>query len=155
MTKETQVSPRLFRGIDKDGSGFLCETDHERRGLLEWGPNRQMAQTDKVTDSDFEAQVLRAERPVLVDFYADWCGPCHMVAPEVEALAGELEGRLKVVKLDIDANPKTAERFGVMSIPTLLLFNGGKEELRLVGARRRDDLRREIEPRLGATGAIR
>ncbi len=111
-------------------------------------PDTKMKKTPQVTDGDFENQVLGADQPVLVDFYADWCGPCRMVAPEVEALAEELDGRLKVVKLDIDANPKTAQRFGVMSIPTLLLFSAGKEELRLVGARRKDDLRREIEPKL-------
>lgn len=112
-----------------------------------------MATTQKVTDGNFENQVLSSERPVLVDFYADWCGPCHMVAPEVEAIADEMNDRLKVVKLDIDANPKTAERFGVMSIPTLVLFNGGNEELRIVGARHRDDLRKEIEPKLSAAAA--
>lgn len=133
--------------------GFPCETDHEGRKGISLVPEGKMAQTPKVTDSDFENQVLSSERPVLVDFYADWCGPCHVVAPEVEALAAEMDGRLKVVKLDIDANPKTAERFGVMSIPTLVLFSGGNEELRIIGARHRDDLRKEIEPKLQAAGA--
>jgi thioredoxin 1 len=106
--------------------------------------------TLEVTDSTFSSEVLNDELPVLVDFWADWCLPCHHVAPEVEAVGQELGGRLKVVKLDIDASSETAIRYNVHSIPTLLLFVDGREVHRLVGARPRDDIRQEIEPFLKA-----
>ena len=90
----------------------------------------------EVSDSDFEAVVLRAERPVVVDFWAPWCGPCHAVAPILEKLSGELES-VEFVKLDIDANPATASRYGVLSIPTVTVFSGGEARETLVGARPR------------------
>ena len=102
----------------------------------------------KVTDADFASAVLESDLPVLVDFWADWCAPCHVVAPEVEALAEQLAGRVKVAELDIDENPETAARHGVMSIPTLALFVGGNERTRMLGARRRDAIRAEIERHL-------
>lgn len=79
-----------------------------------------------VSDGDFEAEVLKADKPVLVDFWAPWCGPCRAIGPAVEALAGEYQDRLKVAKVNIDDNAKTAQTYGVMSIPTLVLFKGGK-----------------------------
>jgi thioredoxin 1 len=91
-----------------------------------------------VTDQDFEEQVLRSDLPVLVDFWADWCGPCHMVAPVVEEIAAEHAGKLRVAKLDIDESPYTAQQFGVLSIPTLILFTGGEERGRVIGARGKD-----------------
>lgn len=102
----------------------------------------------KVTDADFESTVLESDLPVLVDFWAEWCAPCHVVAPEVEALSEELAGRVKVAKLEIDENPETAARHGVMSIPTLALFVDGVERTRMVGARRRQAIRAEIERHL-------
>ena len=81
---------------------------------------------DYVNDSNFEAEVLQAELPVLVDFFADWCGPCKRVAPVVEALADELKGRAKVVKLNVEEAPKTADKYGVMSIPTFIVFKNGQ-----------------------------
>jgi len=85
------------------------------------------------TDSNFEAMVLKADKPVLVDFFADWCGPCRMVTPVVEELAKAYEGKMIVGKLDVDANSMTAGKYGVMSIPTVILFNGGAEAGRQVG----------------------
>ena len=81
----------------------------------------------------FEADVLQAAEPVVVDFYADWCGPCHMMAPVIEQLAGELAGKVKIGKLDVDANQEIAIRYGVTGIPTLGVFRGGKMVDRLVG----------------------
>ncbi|MFB3738550.1 MAG: thioredoxin [Candidatus Velamenicoccus archaeovorus] len=103
-----------------------------------------------VTDQDFEARVLRSERPVLVDFWAEWCVPCHMVSPVVEEIGREHEGTLQVAKFNIDENPEMTRRFGVMSIPTIMLFVGGQEKARVVGARGKDALLREIEPHLGS-----
>ena len=107
-----------------------------------------MGDISEVTDLSFEAEVLQSDTPVLVDFWAEWCGPCRFVRPEVEAVAGALSTQLKVVSLDIDVNPKAAARFGVMSIPTLLLFRGGEERARMVGARRREAITAELRPHL-------
>jgi thioredoxin 1 len=91
-----------------------------------------------VSDEDFASEVLDSELPVLVDFWAPWCGPCHIVAPVVEAIAAEQAGTLRVAKLDVDENPYTAQQYGVLSIPTLILFRGGHEQGRIVGARSKD-----------------
>jgi thioredoxin 1 len=93
-----------------------------------------MAKAIEVTDSTFEREVLQATQPVLVDFWAVWCGPCRAVAPVVEEIAGDYEGKLKVMKLDVDDNPRTAVAYGVQSIPTLLVFKDGKPAERIVGA---------------------
>ncbi len=102
----------------------------------------------KVTDANFTDEVLGAARPTLVDFWAAWCAPCHMVAPVVEALASEYDSRLKVVKFDVDTNPNTPARLGIMGIPTLILFKGGSEVERLVGYRPRAALEEAIVPHL-------
>jgi thioredoxin len=91
--------------------------------------------TVQVTDSDFEEKVINSTVPVLVDFWAEWCGPCHMVAPVLEEIASEKQGQLTIAKLDIDSSPDTARRYGILSIPSMLLFVDGVEKRRLVGAR--------------------
>ncbi len=87
-----------------------------------------------ITDANFDHEILQANVPVLVDFWATWCGPCKMIAPFVEELANELEGKLKVAKMDVDNNQQTAMKFGIRSIPTLLVFKGGKVVEQIVGA---------------------
>ena len=96
-------------------------------------------------DRGFERAVLQSEAPVLVDFWAPWCGPCHMVSPVVEQLAGEYAGRLRTVKVNVDDSPAVAGRFGIQSIPTLALFRQGKEVRRLVGVRPKAELARAID----------
>jgi thioredoxin 1 len=88
----------------------------------------------KVSDSNFEAEVLKSTEPVVVDFWAEWCGPCKMIAPALEELAGSLGGKVKIVKLNVDENPATAQKYGIMSIPTLMLFKNGELASRQVGA---------------------
>lgn len=107
-----------------------------------------MAKPSTVTDSSFDQEVLRSAQPVLVDFWATWCGPCRMIAPILEQLADEEATRLKIAKLDVDQNPDTAQRFGVMSIPTLLLFKGGQPVERLVGYMPKEQLVRRLNPHL-------
>lgn len=87
-----------------------------------------------ITDDNFETEVLKSDRPVLIDFWATWCGPCRMIAPIVEELANEYEGKVKIGKLDVDENQQTSIKFGVRSIPTLLLFKDGKIKDTIIGA---------------------
>jgi thioredoxin 2 len=103
----------------------------------------------EITDATFAEQVERSPTPVLLDLWADWCGPCHMLAPTIEQLSSELAGRVKVAKLDIDENPHTANRFGVRSIPTLLVLKGGKEVDRLVGVQPKQEIVRRLERVIG------
>jgi thioredoxin 1 len=88
----------------------------------------------KVSDADFDSEVLKATGAVVVDFWAEWCGPCRMIAPALEEIAGSLNGKVKIVKLNVDENPQTASKYGVMSIPTLMLFKNGEMASRQVGA---------------------
>ncbi len=85
------------------------------------------------TDQNFEKEVLKSEKPVLVDFWAPWCGPCQMVSPLIEELAKEVEGKVKVGKLNVDENPQVAAKYGIMSIPTVIFFKEGKEVVRQIG----------------------
>jgi thioredoxin 1 len=93
-----------------------------------------MGTVGKVSDADFESEVLKASGAVVVDFWAEWCGPCRMIAPALEEIAGSLNGKVKIVKLNVDENPRTASKYGVMSIPTLMLFKNGEMASRQVGA---------------------
>ncbi len=106
------------------------------------------ASVTEVTDNNFQAEVLESEVPVLVDFWAPWCGPCRMVAPVVEEIAQEHGDALKVVKLNIDENQHTAMEFNVMSIPTLIVFRNGQPAKTVVGAYPKRKLVAELEPAL-------
>jgi thioredoxin 2 len=98
-----------------------------------------------VTDASFAQDVERSPVPVLVDAWAPWCGPCHMIAPVIDQLAGEWAGRVRVVKLNVDDNPATAARFGLRSIPTLLVMKDGREVDRLVGVQPKQEIARRLE----------
>ena len=93
-----------------------------------------------MTDANFEAEVLKADQPVLVDFYADWCGPCKMQGPIIAEVAKAVEGKAKVGKLDVDANQGTSQKYQVMSIPTIIIFKKGQEAERMVGVQNKDNL---------------
>ena len=101
-----------------------------------------------VDDSNFQNEVLGSDKPVLVDFWAIWCGPCKMIAPIVEELAKEYDGKLKVTKMDVDANPRTAMQYGIRSIPTLMVFKGGQVVEQIIGAVPKRHLLDKIIPHL-------
>jgi thioredoxin 1 len=107
------------------------------------------ANITNTSDSNFQADVEKSDVPVLVDFWATWCGPCKAIAPHLETLAKEYEGRLKVVKVDVDHNRGTAMRFGVTGIPTLIVFKGGAQVGKHVGAAPLAGLKKLVEPHLG------
>jgi thioredoxin 1 len=98
-----------------------------------------------VTDSAFEQEVLNSELPVLVDFWAEWCGPCKMIAPVLEEISEEYSGRMRVCKVDVDSNAETPQKYGVRGIPTLILFNGGNIEATKVGALSKTQLKEFID----------
>ena len=107
-----------------------------------------MSKPVEVNDSNFDQVVLKAEKPVLVDFWAAWCGPCRMVAPVVEELVGEYDGKVTMAKLNVDENPKTASQFGIMSIPTLIIFKNGSPVSNIVGFRPKAELKRTLDAAL-------
>ncbi len=108
----------------------------------------------EITDNNFEQSVLGSDQPVLVDFWAQWCGPCRMIAPIVEQVAGDYAGRARVGKLNVDENTAVPQKYGIKGIPTLILFKGGKEEERIVGATSKDAIARMIDKHLGATTGV-
>jgi thioredoxin 1 len=108
-----------------------------------------MANTVEVTDDSFESAVLNSDKTVVVDFWATWCGPCKMVAPVLDEIAGENKDKLTVAKLDIDANPGTARDYQVMSIPTMIVFKGGKPVKQIVGAKPKAALLSDLADYLG------
>jgi thioredoxin 1 len=108
-----------------------------------------MANVLEVNDDSFETEVSQSEVPVLVDFWAPWCGPCRMVAPVVEAVSGKYAGKLKVVKVNVDDSPATATKFGIRSIPTLAIIKGGQVEEQVIGAQSEDALSQVIDKALG------
>jgi thioredoxin 1 len=101
--------------------------------------------TVKVTDSSFEHDVLKSSQPVVVDFWAEWCGPCRMIGPALEEIATEMQGKVKIAKVNVDENPGIASRYGIRSIPTLLLFKNGQQAGQKVGAAPKGDLTKWIQ----------
>lgn len=101
-----------------------------------------------VTEENFDAEVIKSELPVLVDFWAEWCGPCKMISPIVDEISNELSGKLKVVKVNVDVAQELAGKFNIMSIPTLLIFKGGEPVEQIVGAMGKDQLLDKINPQL-------
>jgi thioredoxin 1 len=99
----------------------------------------------KVSDATFETEVLQSEEPVVVDFWAEWCGPCRMIAPALEEIAGSLGDKVKIVKLNVDENPATASKYGIMSIPTLMMFKNGELASRQIGAAPKQKLEQWIK----------
>src|SRR5688572_17311433 len=142
-------------GVPRRGRGgeSRCSSERSERGVGQPAEpvverRAEMANIGDVNDTEFQTSVLDSETPVLVDFWAEWCVPCHMVSPVVEEIGQEKGEALKVVKLNIDENPQATRTYGVMSIPSLILFKGGEEVARVVGAKPKDAILRDIEPHL-------
>jgi thioredoxin 1 len=131
----------MLRSLKK-GAAILFEVTNSFRGAVMAG------NVSEVTDNNFQAEVLESDVPVLVDFWAPWCGPCRAVAPVVEEIATEKAGQLKVSKINTDENQQTAIQYNVLSIPTLIVFKNGQEVKRVTGAYPKKKLEAEIEPAL-------
>ncbi len=107
-----------------------------------------MSKATTFTDDSFENDVINAEKPVLVDFWAEWCGPCRMVGPIVDELAGEYEGKVKIGKVDVDNNPETATKYGIRSIPSLLIFKNGEPVDQIMGAVPKNQIKKQLDAQL-------
>lgn len=107
-----------------------------------------MSKAKAFSDDSFENDVLHADKPVLVDFWAEWCGPCQMVGPIVDELAGEYEGKVKVGKVDVDSNPQTSTEYGIRSIPSLLIFKNGEVVDQIMGAVPKSQLKKQLDAQL-------
>jgi thioredoxin 1 len=107
-----------------------------------------MSKPVEIEEAKFDEVVLKSKMPALVDFWAPWCGPCRMVAPVMEELAGEYTGKVSFFKMNVDNNPKVAGKYGVMSIPTLILFKGGKPVTNIIGYRPKDELKKSLDKAL-------
>jgi thioredoxin 1 len=105
----------------------------------------------EINDADFEREVLQSEKPVLVDFMADWCPPCRLIAPSLESVAGQYTGAARIVKVNVDDNSVTTQRYGVKGMPTLILFKNGREEERIVGAVSREVISRLVDKHVSTT----
>lgn len=108
-----------------------------------------MSKPQSIDDSNFEQMVLKSDKPALLDFWAVWCRPCAMIAPILDELANEYEGKVNFFKLDVDHNPKTATRYGIMSIPTVLIFKGGQPMSQLVGLKSKAELKKSLNAVIG------
>ena len=104
-----------------------------------------MSELLQITDENFDAEIINSELPAIVDFWAEWCGPCRMVSPMVEELAKEYEGKIKVAKMDVDQNRETPTRFGIRNIPTLILFKGGEVAHTIIGAQPKTSIEEELK----------
>ena len=104
-----------------------------------------MGKPIEITETNFEQEVLNSDVPVLLDFWAEWCGPCHMIAPTVEEIASEYEGKVKVGKVNVDANMNTASKFGIRSIPTLLIFKGGEVAAQFIGVQPKNVITEKLD----------
>ena len=126
----------------------LPRNSHERPNQARIRASYERQQIKHVSDASFEKDVLQSQTPVLVDYWAEWCGPCKMIAPVLEDLARDYAGKLTVAKLDIDANPGTTSQFGIRGIPTLILFKGGKAHAQKVGALSKSQLAAFVDSNL-------
>jgi thioredoxin 1 len=103
-----------------------------------------MSMARVVTDDSFEAEVLNSKRPVIVEYWADWCGPCRQVAPVLDSIAADLAGTIDLVKINVDENPETARKYGILHVPTVSVFSGGRVVKQVIGARSKSSLLREF-----------
>ena len=124
-------------------------SDHIRRSLVPRAPSKNtMSSAAEVTDSQWESIVLQSDTPVLVDFWAEWCAPCRAMSPLIDKLSQDLQGKLKVVKINTQDNPEVPARYGITAIPTLMVIKGGEVAMQHVGSLGYDDLKSKIEPHL-------